>query len=68
MKDASRIFNRSINSKYFASYLDRGRVRREYRWLREESRKSKGLSLQEVLTVNNIPGITTIDKTIDKII
>ena len=54
MKEGSRIFNRGIKKRYFASYLDRGRDMREWKWLRKESRK--GFSLQEVLTVNNIPG------------
>jgi hypothetical protein len=63
VKSGSRIFNRTINGKYFASYLDRGRVRREYRWLREECRKLNGLSLQEVLNVNNIPSIPEVVKT-----
>lgn len=56
MKTGSRIFNRILNRRFFASYLDRGREWREWRWLREESRK--GFSLQEVLLINNIPDST----------
>lgn len=65
MKEGSRIFNRVIKKRYFASYLDRGRDMREWRWLRKEGRK--GFSLQEVLTVNNTPA-DIILKTLDRCI
>lgn len=66
MKTGSRIFNRVIKKRFFASYLDRGRDMREWRWLRKESRK--GFSLQEVLNVNNTPGkilVKIIDRCIE---
>ena len=80
MKEGSRIFNSIIKKRFYSSYLDRGRQWREYKWLREECRKLRGLSLQEVLHVNKLPGYVIIDnreenrieaierdKTVDKI-
>lgn len=68
MKERSRIFNSVIKKRFYGSYLDRGRQWREYKWLREASRKLNRLCLQEVVTVNKLPGYVIIeDREEDKI-